>query len=106
MAVRSQTKVLAELDRAAGRRVAGIATRYRKDTIGPLVAAIKGARGEKELLTKLGPTLLRALDATALEEALQDDTVQAHVIGRVSAAPKETPKVKGRRDERDTGTKG
>ncbi|HUU45353.1 MAG TPA: hypothetical protein VM118_06430 [Acidobacteriota bacterium] len=93
MAVRSQVKAIAELERTAGKRVAGIATRYRADTIGPLVKAIKGARGEKEALKRLGPALLKAMDATALAEAAHADMVQAKLIGRVSAKPK------GKKDE-------
>ena len=70
------------------RRLGRIAKRYDRETLGPLVRAIRSAGGLKDLQRRLGPGLFRKMKTGALEEAMTDASVQAGLIGRVSAMPK------------------
>jgi len=88
MGVKDQKKILAEMDRMNGRRVAALGKRYKENVIGPMVAAIKKAKSPKDLLKRLGPGLVKKMDATVLEEAVADTTVQASLIGRATAMPR------------------
>ena len=87
MALNSQKRLMGEMDRMNGRRVAKIARQYRSDVVGPLVKRIERGKSLKGLLKQLGPGLIEEMNAAALEEAIADTEVQMKVIGRVSVLP-------------------
>lgn len=88
MALRDQKRLMAEMDRMNGRRVAKIAKTYRANVVGPLVSRIKKAKSPKDLLKQLGPGLVKAMNTAALEDAIEDTQVQMKLIGRASAMPR------------------
>ena len=92
MAVRRQTQVIAAVDGMAGRSMARVAKRYRRNVIGPLVGEIKKAKSPKGLLAQLGSGTVRQMDTTALEKTLANVAVQAGGVGFVSATPGKTSK--------------
>jgi len=79
---------MVNLDKLAAGHVNRAAKGYRRQTVGPLVEALKGAKSTREAMERLDGVLLRRMDATALETAVSDDYVQAGLIGRASALPK------------------
>ena len=98
MALTRQTQVLGELEHLAGKAAGNAAKAYRKGVIGPMVGRIKKAKSVKGLLRQLGPGLLRAMDSSAVEKALEQSSAPAIGVGAVSATPKEGRK-KRRSDE-------
>jgi phage gp29-like protein len=79
---------MVNLDKLAGGHMRKAAADYRRQTVGPLVEALKGSQSAKGALERLDARLLRRMDATALETAVSDDYVQSAMIGRASALPK------------------
>lgn len=88
MPLSNQKQMIAGLDRLAGRTMRRILKRYRRDTIGPLLAAIKKGKSHEGTLGRLNPTLLRRMDITAVEEANADVGFGSGWIGRVTAEPR------------------
>lgn len=89
MPLRSQKQVMVNLDRMSGLHMKRAGKRYREETIEPLLNAIRNAGSGQEALQRLGPSMLHRMDSTALEEAVTDDHVQAALVGRASALPRE-----------------
>ena len=79
------------MDEMAGRAMGRVAKRYRKETIGPLVGVLGKAKSPGDLLRRLNPALLRRMKSEALEEAATEVQVQAAMIGRTTARPKDSP---------------
>ena len=94
--ITSQPQVMAANDKMAATAVRRVAKRYRKETIQPLVDAIKGAKSLKGLSRRL-PGLIGKMDTTAMEEGLADAEVQGAMVGRITEA--KTPKSKSRNVE-------
>lgn len=95
MALRDQKRLMAELDRMNGKRVAKIARSYRQNVIAPVVGRIKKAKSPKGLLKQLGPGLVKEMNAAALEDAIEDNQVQMACIGRATAMPGKRMKAEG-----------
>ena len=93
--ITSQPQVMAANDKMAATAVRRVAKRYRKETIQPLVDAIKGAKSLKGLSRRL-PGLIAGMDTSAMEEALADVDVQGAMIGRVTAQEKSKRRGKSR----------
>lgn len=88
MPLSNQKQLIAGLDRLAGRALRRVLKRYRRDTIGPLVAAIKKAKSHQGTLKQLSGALLRKMDSEAVQDAVTEVQVQSGLIGRVTAERK------------------
>lgn len=86
--LRTQKAVMVHLDKLSAGHMRRQTADYRRQTVGPLVEALKGAKSAKGAMDKLNAGLLRRMDATALITAVGDDYVQSAMIGRASALPK------------------
>jgi hypothetical protein len=91
-APRTLREVNAALEVLNGRRARRVRrSGYGGQTIGPLVEAIEstdGAEGADGLLRALGPGLYRRMRTEALEEELAAQEIQAALIGRTAARPR------------------
>lgn len=93
MSLRTQTAVMNNLDRMAGRRIAAMQDRYRAKTLAPLVDVLEGAKSAAEALARLDGALLERMDVEPLADTLADNEVQTALIGRASALKKSKAQV-------------
>ncbi len=93
-----QTAIIDELDRLGGRSLRRARSAYKSQTVGPLVAAVKGvAEGPrtsnvnnlKRLLAVLGVGLFAKMKADALADELALAMLLAEGVGIAAATPKE-----------------
>jgi hypothetical protein len=97
-APRDSKTVQAGIEVMAGKGAAKNARRIRKD-LGPLIAAVKGAKGAADLQRRLGPGLLKRMGTGGITETVSATGVAAVGIGAVAAEPRRRKDEGGRRKD-------
>ena len=87
--IRRTRDVVNATERLAGRAATTMAGDYRDQVIGPIVAAIQGAKSAAGLKRPMSAALVKRMDTAPMADALGTAMTQASLIGTVAATPAE-----------------